>query len=70
MRKQIAAANWKMNCTLQQSTALLDELLATPHETDANHVAVFGVPFPYLMLAKEKIGRQSKCVCSGTKLLQ
>ena len=55
MRKQIAAANWKMNCTLQQATALLDELLATPHETDANHVAVFGVPFPYLMLAKEKL---------------
>src|SRR5690349_11798760 len=55
MRKQIAAANWKMNCTLQQATALLDELLATAHETDANHIAVFGVPFPYLMLAKEKL---------------
>jgi triosephosphate isomerase len=55
MRKQIAAANWKMNCTLQQATALLDELLATPHQTDADHIAVFGVPFPYLMLVKEKL---------------
>ena len=53
MRKQIAAANWKMNCTLQQANALLDELMATPHETDADHIAVFGVPFPYLMLVKE-----------------
>lgn len=55
MRKQIAAANWKMNCTLQQANALLDELLVTPHTTDENHIAVFGVPFPYLMLAKEKL---------------
>ena len=55
MRKQIAAANWKMNCTLQQATALLDELLATPHVTGENNIAVLGVPFPYLMLAKEKL---------------
>jgi triosephosphate isomerase len=55
MRKQIAAANWKMNLTVQQTTALLDEILNTPHEVDANHIAVFGVPFPYLMLAKEKL---------------
>ncbi|CAN5813588.1 triose-phosphate isomerase [soil metagenome] len=55
MRKQIAAANWKMNCTLQQATALLDELLATPQETGDNNIAVLGVPFPYLMLAKEKL---------------
>ena len=59
MRKQIAAANWKMNCTLQQATALLDELLATPHETGENNIAVFGVPFPYLMLAKEKLAGKS-----------
>lgn len=55
MRKQIAAANWKMNLTLQQATALLDELIATPHTTDENHIAVFGVPFPYLAMVKEKL---------------
>lgn len=27
MRKQIAAANWKMNCTFQQGEKLLDEIL-------------------------------------------
>ncbi len=55
MRKQIAAANWKMNCTLTQATELLDGLLQTSHKTDANHLVVLGVPFPYLMLAKEKL---------------
>ncbi len=29
MRKQIAAANWKMNLTLQQGENLIDELLST-----------------------------------------
>jgi triosephosphate isomerase len=55
MRKQIAAANWKMNATLDQANALLDEIIATPHKTDENHIVVFGVPFPYLLLAKEKL---------------
>ena len=55
MRKQIAAANWKMNLTLSQATDLLDELLDTPHTTTENAIAVFGVPLPYLVLAKEKL---------------
>lgn len=55
MRKQIAAANWKMNCTLDQANALIDELLSTSHQVDEHHIAVFGVPFPYLMLVKEKL---------------
>lgn len=55
MRKQIAAANWKMNCTLQQANALLDELLALPHQVDEQHIAVLGVPFPYLMMVQEKL---------------
>jgi triosephosphate isomerase len=55
MRKQIAAANWKMNCTIEQATDLLDELIKTPHTMDENHVVVLGIPFTYLMLAKEKL---------------
>lgn len=55
MRKQIAAANWKMNLTLQQAEALIDELLATPHELKTNQEAVFGVPFPYLTGIKNKL---------------
>lgn len=55
MRKQIAAANWKMNCTLEQATKLVDDLLATPHELGENNLAILGVPFPYLMMVQEKI---------------
>jgi triosephosphate isomerase len=55
MRKQIAAANWKMNLTLQQAEALMDELMATPHQLKENQEAVFGVPFPYLINIKNKL---------------
>jgi triosephosphate isomerase (TIM) len=55
MRKQIAAANWKMNLTLQQAETLTDELLSTPHDLTDNQLAVFGVPFPYLTTIKNKL---------------
>ena len=55
MRKQIAAANWKMNLTLQQAEKLMDELIATPHNLGDDHEAVFGVPFPYLINIKNKL---------------
>jgi triosephosphate isomerase len=55
MRKQIAAANWKMNLTLQQGEALIDELLNTAHEVTENQLAVFAVPFPYLISIKDKL---------------
>jgi triosephosphate isomerase (TIM) len=55
MRKQIAAANWKMNLTLQQAEALTDELLNTPYALTDNQLAVFGVPFPYLTTIKNKL---------------
>ena len=54
MRKQIAAANWKMNLTLQQAEKLIDELIATPHQLNENQEAVFGIPFPYLINVKSK----------------
>ena len=55
MRKQIAAANWKMNLTLQQAEKLIDELIATPHQLNENQEAVFGIPFPYLINVKSKL---------------
>ena len=55
MRKQIAAANWKMNLTLQQGEALIDELLSMPHELTSNQEVVFGVPFPYLTTIQSKL---------------
>ncbi|MFP5040620.1 triose-phosphate isomerase [Parasediminibacterium sp. JCM 36343] len=55
MRKQIVAANWKMNGTLEQANSLLDAFAAAPLTVNENKIAVFAVPAPYLMLAKEKL---------------
>jgi triosephosphate isomerase len=55
MRSQIAAANWKMNLTLQQGEALLDEVLAQPYQLSDNRLVVFAVPAPYLAMAQQKV---------------
>jgi triosephosphate isomerase len=55
MRKQIAAANWKMNLTLQQGETLINTLLTLPHNLKENQQAVFGVPFPYLTTIKKSV---------------
>lgn len=49
MRKQIAAANWKMNLTLAEGQRLIEDLLAEPHELKNDQLAIFAVPFPYLI---------------------
>jgi triosephosphate isomerase len=55
MRKQIAAANWKMNCTLQQANDLLDGLIKENISISPDREVIVAVPFPYLMMAKEKL---------------
>ncbi|MBC7721619.1 MAG: triose-phosphate isomerase [Pedobacter sp.] len=55
MRKQIAAANWKMNGTLEQANTLLDAFANATLNVNESRLAVFAVPAPYLMLAKEKL---------------
>lgn len=55
MRKQIAAANWKMNLTYQQGEQLMNDLLQTPHSLKEHQLAVFGIPFPYLTMVIEKL---------------
>ncbi len=52
MRKQIAAANWKMNLTWQQGKQLLEEILAADISLRKDQLAIFGVPAPYLGLAE------------------
>lgn len=65
MRKQIAAANWKMNLTLQQAETLMSDLLASPIELKENQEAVFGVPFPYITnVAKVISGRSSVLIAA------
>jgi len=55
MRKQIAAANWKMNLSLTQAQELLDAVLAKMPALPANQLVIFAVPFPYLQMAQEKV---------------
>lgn len=49
MRKQIAAANWKMNKTLLEGKQLLQEILTAEYNLQQNHEVIFAVPFPFLM---------------------
>jgi triosephosphate isomerase len=58
MRKQIAAANWKMNLSLAQAETLLNELVASEHTLGANQEAVFAVPAIYIPLALAKLANK------------
>ena len=58
MRKQIAAANWKMNLTYQQAEKLLDDVFASRIELSANQLTIFAVPFPYLIMANSEVADQ------------
>ncbi|MEO5944979.1 MAG: triose-phosphate isomerase [Ferruginibacter sp.] len=55
MRKQIAAANWKMNLTLKEAETLTDDLLSSDFSLNENQLAVLGVPFPYLINIQQKL---------------
>jgi triosephosphate isomerase (TIM) len=55
MRKQIAAANWKMNCTYQQGEELLDGILGANIRLKEHQQVVFAVPFPYLIMASSEV---------------
>ena len=58
MRKQIAAANWKMNLTLAQAETLLNELVASHYTLGAHQEAVLAVPAIYISLALEKLANK------------
>ena len=55
MRKQIAAANWKMNLSHHEADSLLDQLLATEHHLSSNQAVIFAVPAIYIPLAVQKL---------------
>src|ERR1700730_15187214 len=55
MRKQIAAANWKMNLTYQQGEQLLDEVLNARITVKDHQLVIFAAPFPYLMMVNSEI---------------
>jgi triosephosphate isomerase len=55
MRKKIAAANWKMNLRYEQGASLLHEILGHGHQLHEHQQVLFSVPFPYLVMAGEKV---------------
>ncbi|HWI91383.1 MAG TPA: triose-phosphate isomerase [Flavisolibacter sp.] len=55
MRKQIAAANWKMNMTYQQGEKLLDDILQQKMQLGFDQQVIFAVPFPYLIMATSTV---------------
>jgi triosephosphate isomerase len=59
MRKQIAAANWKMNLSLAQAETLLNELVASSNSLGANQEAIFAVPAIYIPLALAKLANKT-----------
>ena len=59
MRNQIAAANWKMNLTFQQGEKLLDSILEANIMLAPHQIAVFAVPFPYLLMARSEVDNMS-----------
>ncbi|HEX8461221.1 MAG TPA: triose-phosphate isomerase [Segetibacter sp.] len=59
MRKQIAAANWKMNLTYQEAENLLEAIIKQDTKLSHNREVVFAVPAPYLDMAESKIANQA-----------
>lgn len=55
MRKQIAAANWKMNLTYQQGEQLLDDILSAGVKLNEHQMAIFAVPSPYLLMTRSEV---------------
>ena len=59
MRKQIAAANWKMNLTFQQGEKLLDDILAAGVKLTMDQQVIFAVPYPYLLMTRSEVAEES-----------
>ncbi len=58
MRKQIATANWKMNLLYDEAKDLLSNLKECKVE-NANAEVILAVPFPYLLMAKDKMSNHN-----------
>jgi triosephosphate isomerase len=65
MRNQIAAANWKMNLTFQQGEKLLDTILEANISLAPHQIAVFAVPFPYLLMTRSEVDNMPNYYVAG-----
>ena len=59
MRKQIAAANWKMNLTYLQAEALLNDILSAEVKLGEDQAVIFAVPFPYLTMTRSEVAEEN-----------
>ncbi|MFN9999325.1 MAG: triose-phosphate isomerase, partial [bacterium] len=55
MRKQIAAANWKMNLNFSQAQALVTELKSEQFNIADHRSVVLAVPAPYFQFTTETL---------------
>src|SRR6185503_19877827 len=67
MRKQIAAANWKMNLRYQQGEELLDAVLKENIVLKELQQAVFAVPFPHLIMAQTRLEKKKNYAAAAQK---
>ncbi|HEX7903135.1 MAG TPA: triose-phosphate isomerase [Chitinophagaceae bacterium] len=58
MRKQIAAANWKMNLTYQHGEKLLDEILISGIQLKDRQEVIFAIPYPYLLMGRSEVSEE------------
>jgi triosephosphate isomerase len=65
MRKQIAAANWKMNMSYQQGEKLLDDILNERIKLTAHQQVLFAVPFPYLLMTRSEVAEEKNYYTSA-----
>jgi triosephosphate isomerase len=59
MRKQIAAANWKMNLTFQLGERLLDDILSASIKLSDDQLTIFAVPYPYLLMGRSEVENEN-----------
>lgn len=65
MRKQIAAANWKMNLTYKEGQDLLKRMVSSSILTLEGQEVVVAVPFPYLSMAIEALAGKAGFFTAG-----
>ena len=58
-RKQIAAANWKMNLTLSEAEALATALASGVSSLTDNQQVLLAVPFPYLLPVQKLVEKNN-----------
>ena len=68
MRKQIAAANWKMNGNAQQAETLLREVMEPRIKLKNHQVVIFAVPFPFLQQVKQQLGNETNYSVSAQNI--